>query len=272
MEDLKDITSGDERIKEVVFALENRLSKGRCGSLKNRRYSDAFVYVQRGETRYGFGSYAFTASAGQIIYLAKNAGYEMRTVSDDYEFIYVDFFFYGEPPEGRKSAVFKSRGKSETSALFKRMLNLWITKGKRAELDIIALLYSVYSDVCRAAGGEYTPGIVAEKIKPAYEYMVEHFAEDGERSYGIMCGITETHFRRLFKKAYGTSPVKYVNKMRIERAQGLILNSNLSMSEIAGIVGFGDVYYFGRIFKKTTGVSPTEYRRVHEIKEAEKWK
>ena len=74
--------------------------------------------------------------------------------------------------------------------------------------------------------------------------------------------MTETHFRRLFKEIYGMSPIKYINEIRTERARGLIANSNLSLSQIAEKVGYGDVYYFSRVFKKIAGVSPSAYKKI----------
>ena len=81
------ITAGDRRIKEVVITIENQLKKGRYGSLENKRYSDCFVYILKGETHYTFSDYEFTVSEGQILYLSKNAGYEMNVLSDEYLFV-----------------------------------------------------------------------------------------------------------------------------------------------------------------------------------------
>lgn len=266
MENYSAITAGDRRIKEVVISIENALKKGRYGSLKNRRYSDCFAYILKGETRYTFPDYEFTISEGQILYLSRNAGYEMDVLSDEYKFIFIDFYFAGDDDELRKCGAFKPKNKSEAESLFRKSLNLWITSGKAAQLKLLSLVYSVYSE-CVDPRECYTPLSVADRIKPAYNYILSNYCGMLPANLGRLCGITETHFRRLFKRVYGTSPVKFVNKLRVERAEQLLSGTDIPISEISGMAGYNDVYYFSRRFKEITGVSPGAFRKSHHVGE-----
>ena len=262
MKNYPEITGGDRIIKEVVFALENSMNKGRCGRLENRRYSDSFVFVLSGETHYAFSDYELTATAGQILYLSKNAGYEMEILSDAYRGVYVDFFFTGDGDEVRKCALFRPGNKSETESVFRKLLNLWITDGAAARLKLTSLAYLIYAD-CVGSAENHSSKSAARKIKPAYDYILANYNKNLKGEPGAMCGITETHFRRLFKKACGISPVRFINKIRVERAEGLLISSNLTLAQIAEIVGYSDVYYFCKQFKKTTGVAPGAFKRSH---------
>jgi AraC family transcriptional regulator of arabinose operon len=70
------------------------------------------------------------------------------------------------------------------------------------------------------------------------------------------------HYPRRFKQATGFTPMEYLEKFRISRAQELILSHPaMSLKEIATASGFSDPAYFSRIFSKRIGVSPREYRR-----------
>ena len=69
------------------------------------------------------------------------------------------------------------------------------------------------------------------------------------------------HLRRIFKSAVNTTPVKYINYLRLEKAKNMLINSNYSVNEIAFSVGFEDAYYFSRLFKKEIGISPSEYKK-----------
>lgn len=70
------------------------------------------------------------------------------------------------------------------------------------------------------------------------------------------------HFTRRFKASTGFTPMEYLEKFRISRAQELILSHpGMSLKEVAAASGFGDPAYFSRIFHKRIGVSPREYRR-----------
>jgi len=78
-----------------------------------------------------------------------------------------------------------------------------------------------------------------------------------------IAGLNPTYFSNLFSKLMGISPIQYVNRRRIEKAQSLLLSSNEPLESIAMQVGFEDVFYFSRLFKKTTKVSPSVYRKQH---------
>lgn len=69
------------------------------------------------------------------------------------------------------------------------------------------------------------------------------------------------YMNRIFKKVTGETIFRYLNKVRINHAKALILNSPWKMAVIGEKVGFADEYYFSRVFKKHTGKSPTEYAR-----------
>ncbi len=68
------------------------------------------------------------------------------------------------------------------------------------------------------------------------------------------------YFCKMFKKVAGINFTDYLSRVRIERAQNLLLNPNLRVSEIAFEVGFQSLTHFNRVFKKITGQSPTDYR------------
>jgi AraC-like DNA-binding protein len=98
-------------------------------------------------------------------------------------------------------------------------------------------------------------------IKKAKEYIREHQAE--KISLGNVAravNMSAFYFCKMFKKVAGINFTDYLSRVRIERAQNLLLNPNLRVSEIAFEVGFQSLTHFNRVFKKITGQSPTDYR------------
>ncbi|MCU6712060.1 AraC family transcriptional regulator [Paenibacillus sp. J5C_2022] len=78
-----------------------------------------------------------------------------------------------------------------------------------------------------------------------------------------LAGIVHLHpnyFITFFKKHFGLSPLKYVNRKRADRAKLLLLTTSLSIKEIADRTGFDDTNHFTKFFRKDAGVSPTEFR------------
>ena len=61
-------------------------------------------------------------------------------------------------------------------------------------------------------------------------------------------GYSYAHMCRMFRQAYGIPPLKYVHMLRISRAQFLLTETDLSISEIALRLGFEDCNYFSQLF------------------------
>lgn len=76
----------------------------------------------------------------------------------------------------------------------------------------------------------------------------------------IAC-VTKSHFIRLFVKIIGMSPLQYINKKKIDRAELLLITDNQPIKEIAYDLGYNDHSYFIRLFKKITGITPMAYRK-----------
>jgi transcriptional regulator GlxA family with amidase domain len=74
-------------------------------------------------------------------------------------------------------------------------------------------------------------------------------------------GVSEAHFARSFKDAFGLPPHRYLLTRRIEQAAALLRDSNLPITEIALIAGWSSLGTFGRTFRDVTGESPSELRR-----------
>jgi AraC family transcriptional regulator len=77
--------------------------------------------------------------------------------------------------------------------------------------------------------------------------------------------LSAFHFCRAFRDSFGDSPHAYVTRRRIERAQGLMLTTNNSLSQIAMDCGLADQAHFNRLFRRFVGESPGAWRRARVI-------
>jgi len=112
------------------------------------------------------------------------------------------------------------------------------------------------------SNGQHSNGTAeSARIRKARDFIEQHWAE--ELSLGQVARAANTspnYFSEKFKEATGTNFVKYVARTRFEKAEGLLRNADLRVSEIAFAVGFQSLSQFNRVFKKFAGQSPTEYR------------
>ncbi len=73
-------------------------------------------------------------------------------------------------------------------------------------------------------------------------------------------GVSPAHFARSFKEAFGLPPHRYLLTRRIERATALLRDSDLPITDIAFMTGWGSLGTFGRTFRDVTGESPGQHR------------
>ncbi|MFZ3588931.1 AraC family transcriptional regulator [Bacillus sp. DJP31] len=99
-----------------------------------------------------------------------------------------------------------------------------------------------------------------EKIQESIHYIHTHYHDELTREYlAQMAGFSPGYYSHAFKKVIGSSPIDYVNEVRIAKAKELLISSQHRLKTVAKSVGFQDEFYFSRLFKKTTGISPTHY-------------
>jgi AraC-like DNA-binding protein len=77
---------------------------------------------------------------------------------------------------------------------------------------------------------------------------------------------SESHLRLLFRKRMGMSLGTYIQKVKMNRARSLLVNSGLNVSQVAQACGYDSLYSFSRAFKKSTGLSPLAYKKVNTTK------
>lgn len=94
------------------------------------------------------------------------------------------------------------------------------------------------------------------------KYLQEHMEE--EISLGILAEkfhLSPQYISQLFKSEIGVNFLAYLTNLRMEKAKKLLVTTALSITEIAGQVGYGDYRVFTKVFKKTENMTPSQYRR-----------
>lgn len=100
-----------------------------------------------------------------------------------------------------------------------------------------------------------------ERFTPILQYIEQHYADEiPVEQLAQMAGLSRFHFSRLFHELTNRTVTEYINRVRINRAEYLLLNSSMTVAEIAMASGYNDISYFSRTFKKYRNSSPTEIR------------
>lgn len=106
----------------------------------------------------------------------------------------------------------------------------------------------------------------AEKFNAVFSYLDRHFAEDLTlETVAAVAGFSKFHFSRTFKQLSGSNFYDYLSHRRIKSAEMLLMNPDLSISQIALQSGFSSISTFNRVFKTQKGCTPTQYRGMFQV-------
>ena len=78
--------------------------------------------------------------------------------------------------------------------------------------------------------------------------------------------LSVSHFCRAFRKSFGTTPRLHLIRLRVERAQQLMLTTSDPLSQIALACGMADQAHLSKLFRRTVGETPSAWRRRNRIR------
>lgn len=98
-------------------------------------------------------------------------------------------------------------------------------------------------------------------LRRARDHIDRHYDSPLDlAALAAVAGVSRSHFVRSFEAAYGETPIRYLTRRRIERAQDLLRAANLTVTEVCMLVGFTSLGSFSSRFAQLVGESPTAYR------------
>ncbi|MEK5026747.1 helix-turn-helix domain-containing protein [Paenibacillus sp. FSL M7-1046] len=103
---------------------------------------------------------------------------------------------------------------------------------------------------------------VRKEVAEAKRYVMNHIGEKvGMEEMANRLGLNPTHFSRLFKLDTGLTFIEFVTRIKMERAQDLLNQSNLTIVDIAEQLGYDNASYFIKLFRNFSGMTPAEFRK-----------
>ena len=209
-----------------------------------------------GCTNMTFGDKEMTVGTDSLLYIPANTEY-LRESRDLEDIIAIHFNMLSE---SLFTPFLIDVEKEKCDEVFCEMHRIWSERKTGYKYRCTALLYNYLSTIIpeKRVSKEYL------KLERSIKYIESHLSQKLRTDHlAQMCNICETQYRKLFKKEFGISPVKYINKLRINRAVSMLYSGYYSMSEISELCGFSDQKYFNRIFKSETGKAPAKYKKEY---------
>jgi len=100
-----------------------------------------------------------------------------------------------------------------------------------------------------------------KRLEKVFGYVEENYYRNiGLEEIARVANYSPYHFTRFFKESTGMTFNDYLNSFRIKKVERLLLDMDLTITEVAYKAGFNSIKTFNRVFKKLKGCSPSEYR------------
>lgn len=213
----------------------------------------ALALITRGSILYKINQNTYQVEAGHLVYMPANS-IRQATPSEDCLFVAMDFDLQFDdfylPTVTAVSLT--DRVYTLLNAIEFSWLQISEADRVRSHLYFFELLYELLYNKL-----EHHPNRHVDRMK---RYVADHFAETiTVESIAEYIDLSPTYCGTLFKQEEGRTILDYVNHIRINHATILLTEGGYSISQVADLCGFRDVYYFSKTFKKIMGVSPKKY-------------
>ncbi len=199
---------------------------------------------------------SFSVDSGKVAFVPKGFDYTLDAKS--HEHLYV-VHFEMLPEKAQEFSSFALSNTAYFEELFKKLHRIWQRKEAGYRLAATSIFYKILEEITKDCN-EKKSLCGKDRLSEVVEYIHRHYS-DPNLSVALlseMYGASTTYFRRIFKETYNTTPLKYVNRLRLKRAEELLKSGYYSVTDAAFESGFSDPKYFSRFIKKEKGKAPTK--------------
>lgn len=237
--------------------------------------ASAFIYVIEGEARICVEGTFLAVSSSYVLHAGK--GMRLDIVAERgarFEY-YLILYKAAIPVPGRKdiqeimvhsNPFQREYGVQNTRKLMlfntaREMEAAWQSNDSLGRLYVKSLLYRFVYELLKHL--QLTKHTLAKTdlAEQAKRYILEHYRHSVTlKSTALALGCSQGHLSKLFKNKVGESPMRFLTRVRVEKASQLLLKTEANLQGIAESVGYPDGYTLSRSFKKHMGISPSKYR------------
>lgn len=157
--------------------------------------------------------------------------------------------------------TFQNTEHQEASKLLNAMILRFRNEQFISETECSMILYQMVFHLFPNTYNGRIVSITEPALNRVIQYIHGHLSEQiSLKDLADMAHLSPYYFSRMFKKHLGSSPYDYLMKTRINRAKHLLMDTRMTVGEIADAVGFNSASRFSHAFTQRVGIAPSEFR------------
>jgi AraC-like DNA-binding protein len=236
--------------------------KGKLTRVNGREFY-SITYRKKGTVKLNYAGKTLISNPGCITFTPKKTDYTTEIKVDTH--MIAIHFDYPCKDESIEPFVYKNSN-HKICSLFDEIYEKYSAEDTD-NYECYSLFYNLLSELKKHFITNVNKGIIPYVVKA--KLLIENNFRNS--NFNIDCLVSKLpvsaqYLRREFKSAYGVSPIKYLNYVRLKNAISLLSAGYYSIEELSRKCGYSSVSYFIQSFKKSTGYSPTEYKRIYITK------
>ncbi len=252
-------TSFNQSVRVVAnYELDYNLQSGRTMTVNDKIYEiekDSLVFRRPGEivkSKGIYNMYVLTFTFDQCVKnYNRNSPHQHPHIASDIELL------------NHLPTYIKPHYSSEITEIYKQLLSSYSTGGGDEVCShlVMKLLYLFAAESTTIKISSLLSN--NSKANEIMTYISEHYGE--QITLDVIADhvhLDKSYMIRCLKKAINKTPIEYLTEKRISVAKSLLIDTDLSISEIASLCGFSDTSYFTFKFRSVVGTTPTKYRAI----------
>lgn len=246
------------------------------------------IYAKKGKINIGLNNQIIELIEGEIVYFASGEPHYFLASPDSERYVYqfdlrlfnelflrineeplTEFLKGGERLSSNWPMELKQIVKNLLLELYQLEVKCPEGKNYLAVGCLYRLIGKLYEQLPRNNSYLYTKSNTdiqkqetLERLNKIFDYVENHYQEDITiENIAKFIGYNPHYFTRFFKKNIGQTFIQFLTEYRLNQAKFILVNENISMTEVSEKSGFSSVKTFHHVFKKSVGQSPLQYRK-----------
>ncbi|MDR0929718.1 MAG: AraC family transcriptional regulator [Oscillospiraceae bacterium] len=221
-------------------------------------------YVVEGEAEYVLDERTLTVRKGDLLYVPPQTLRQGRlTGAQHYEVYALNFRLRNLSGEAITSLPFETVTPigihPELISLYKALSTAWLLQDKGYELMTRAYVELILSKLLDLAVYKNPVSVADRRVRQVVEYITEHYSQSlALQEIARQVQLSPSYLSSLFHRSMGMTLNRYINQIRVNHAESLLMNNMANVTEAAERCGFCDVYYFSRVFTEIKGYNPRD--------------